>query len=173
MPQLLPDGIQDPASLDVLPTDEAIEYGQSWEFHFTGSGTECACSAVNSQYGPHLAIVGNRVKLTNGIDTLAQWIRFALVTERFRWPIYSPDFGTEFTEIIDNSIDAEESTTEIEATINEALLIDERIADITSIEFEEVEGAPEAYIVTVKVVSFAGETQETTFDIGLEHEEDF
>ncbi len=161
MPQLLVDELLDPALSEPV-FDETIEYGVTWQFHF---GTGCGCD--NSVYGPHLAVKNNRVQKIEGKPTLMQWINMTLATARYAYLIYDSDYGTEFTTIIATSLDEEEATTEIEQTIVDALLIDDRISEVTSVEIVSSEDNASALIVDVRLVTFAGEYLNIIFhDIG-------
>ncbi len=161
MAQLLPDNLPDPLIAEA-EFDEPVEYGAIWAFHF-GSG--CGCdSAV---YGSHVAIVNKRVQGIGDKDTLIQWLTMMLATERYAWLIFDSDYGTEFNQIIESSLDAEEATTEIEQTILDALSVDDRITEVTSIEIVESGDNRSALVVDVRLVTFAGDFVDLTFhDIG-------
>lgn len=151
MPQLLPDNLVDPALGEPVQSDP-IEYGTSWQFHL---GDNCPCPTV--EYGPHIAVRGNRAVRIEGINTLIQWIRMTLITDRYRWPIFDNQYGSEFNEIIENTDDAEEAKTEITRTIREALLIDDRIQAITDITILQDDENRNAVFVDVSLVTFAGD----------------
>ncbi len=163
MPQLLPDELLDPL-LGEPVFEESIEFGETWEFHF---GTGCGCD--NALFGPHLGVRNDTVKRLVGKDTLIQWINMTLATTRFAHLIYDADYGTEFTNIIATSLDDDEATTEIEQTILDALLVDDRILDVTSVEIVKSEDNASSLIVDIRLVTFAGEFLEILFhDIGRE-----
>ncbi len=163
MPQLLPDELLDPLVGEPV-FEEPVEFGETWEFHF---GTGCGCD--NALYGPHLGVVGDKVKRLVGKDTLMQWITMTLHTTRFAHLIYDEDYGTEFTDIIATSLDADEAKTEIEQTILDALLVDDRILDVTSVDVVESEDSASSVLVDIRLVTFAGEFLEILFhDIGRE-----
>ncbi len=163
MPQLLPDELLDPLLAEPV-FDETIEFGEAWEFHF---GTGCGCD--NALYGPHLGVRNDKVNRLVGKPALIQWINMTLATARFAHLIYDSDYGTEFSEIIANSLDADEATTEIEQTILDALLVDDRITNVTSVDVVESEDNASSLIVDVRVVTFEGEFLNILFhDIGRE-----
>jgi hypothetical protein len=168
MPQLLPDGLLDPALSDPIPS-ENISYGETWGFHL---GTSCACEVVvgpdaASSGGPHLAVSGSRALRLTGVETLVQWIRMALATDRYRYPIFNNQYGSEFTDIIASSLDADEAETEIVRTIREALLIDPRIQTITSVDIVEHEENAAALIADIRLVTFAGDVSHLRLDLSL------
>ena len=39
-------------------------------------------------------------KIVEGLDAIVQWVNIALRTERFKWAIYSDDFGEEHTKLL-------------------------------------------------------------------------
>jgi len=158
MPQLLPDNLPDPI-LGELEQDDPVEYGSTWEFHF---GTGCGCDS--QVYGPHLVVINNRAHLIGGKNTLKQWLAMTLATERFEWLIYDGDYGTEFNQIIASSPDADEAITDIEQTLLDALLVDDRIREVTSVDVEDQEG--DSVTVEVRLVTFAGDIVELFHDIG-------
>lgn len=60
-------------------------------------------------------------------EALKQFIRKALATARFRYLIYSEDFGSELEDLIGQDITIELLETEIPRLITEALIYDDRI----------------------------------------------
>lgn len=164
MPQLLPDGLNDPAIAEAV-VQEQVEYGESWRFHMEAV---CDCADPLMQI-PHLAINGNKVERTEGVDTLEQWITMALATERFRWEIYDNQYGTEFTELIAGSLPEDEAGTEVVRVIREAILFDPRIASVTSVTVTSGRDLdnPSAVVVEVRVVTYTGELRLLQLDLSL------
>lgn len=152
MAQLLPDGLLDPEDGQVVEGDQTISYGETWVLHL---GSKCSCS---KEY-PHLAVSSGRVQRVSGIDTLIQWVRFALLTERFRFPIYSDDYGAEFGALIQRSPTPEEVETEAPRIIREALSIDPRVLEVRLVKVEASEEDPASYFVDMEVISFTGDLE--------------
>jgi hypothetical protein len=71
------------------------------------------------------------------IDAIAQDIKFALSTERNKYPIMGSNFGVEFLDLIGK--DRQYVQAQIKKRINEALSIDDRIIAIGSFNFESKE----------------------------------
>ncbi len=164
MPQLLPDGLNDPA-LEEPVTADAVTYGSSWQFHLN---PECDCTDPLLDV-PHLAVRGNKVTRTEEADTLMQWITMTLQTDRFKWEVYDNQYGTEFAELIEGSLPEEEAETEIIRAVREAILIDPRVASVTSVDFTEGRslGNPAASVVEVRVVTYTGELKRLQLDLSL------
>lgn len=70
----------------------------------------------------------------DGLDALRQTIHLILMTERFRFPIYSWDYGVELTNLIGQ--DMPYVIAELPRRIRDALIQDNRIDDVTDFEFE-------------------------------------
>lgn len=73
----------------------------------------------------------------DGIDALKQTIYKILMTERYRYPIYSWNYGIELEELIGKPMSYVRP--ELERRIREALLVDDRIKAIDTFSFLEVE----------------------------------
>ena len=83
-------------------------------------------------YAPSLTfrIRGDRIEgMADGLDAVRQSIGLILTTERFRWPIFSPDYGVELEELIGERRQAYIGA-DIERRITEALLEDDRITGV-------------------------------------------
>lgn len=162
MPQLLPDGLGDP-SVEEPVSQAVVSYGESWEFHLN---PECDCTDPLQQI-PHLSVRGKQVQRVTEARTLEQWLRMALAVERFRWEIYDNQYGTEFTELIEGSLPEVEAESEVVNTIREAILVDPRVASVTSVGIVEGRdlGDPSAFVVEVRVVTFTGEQRLLRLDL--------
>lgn len=162
MAQLLPEGLRDPISAEpVEAVDESIQYGETWAFHF---GHRCACGKLY----PHLAVYGGRVQVIEGVDTLTQWIKFALTTERDRYPIYSGEFGVEFEALVARSPTPEEVETEAPRMIREALSVDDRIIEVREVRLEVSEEDSSSYFVDMEVVTFTADLESIEAQVRLE-----
>lgn len=162
MPQLFPEGMRDPEEGSVVVgVDRSITYGETWSMHL---GVECACG---KDY-PHLEVYGGRPIQVSGIEALVQWIRMALSVERLRFPIYSSDYGVEFGRLISRSPTAEEVETEAPRMIREALLVDERIAEVREVRLAVSEDDPSSYFVDMEVVTFTGDLRAIELAVQLE-----
>lgn len=161
MAQLLPEGMRDPAQGSVLEAeDQSIVYGSTWAMHL---GTNCSCG---KNY-PHLEVNGGRVSRVSGLDTLTQWVRMALSTERFRYLIYSDDHGVEFEALISRSPSSEEVETEAPRMIREAISVDRRVIEVREVRLE-VGDEPQNYFVDMEVVTFTGDLKAIESAVQLE-----
>lgn len=153
MPQLLADGLQDPA-IEVPVAQDVVEYGEAWEFHM---GLDCGCAGEPTY--PHLAVRSNKVQRVTEVETLQQWITMALATDRYRWEIYDSQYGTDFKELIAASVPEDEAESAVIRAIRDSLLVDPRIDSITSVNVVDGRslGNPSAFVVEVRVVTFTGE----------------
>ena len=77
----------------------------------------------------------NRISaMTDGKDAVLQAIDLALSTERWRFAIYSPDYGCEIHSLFGS--DAHPDSEQVKMMVEEALLQDDRITSIESWSFE-------------------------------------
>lgn len=72
---------------------------------------------------------------TDDLDAVAQAIYFILGTERYRYVIYSWDYGVELVDLIGKPMPYVMS--EVPRRIREALMTDDRITDVVDFEFEK------------------------------------
>jgi len=76
-----------------------------------------------------------RVVMADGVRAWVQWCVKAVLTERFAYPIYGPEYGTQLTEIVKQS-DRAMVEAMLEREITEALLIDPRTEMVRDFVFE-------------------------------------
>jgi hypothetical protein len=67
-------------------------------------------------------------KVVEGVEALRIWIEKTIRTARFRFPIYSFDYGCELEDIIGLDLPTPVLESEIRRAIREALIYDERIS---------------------------------------------
>lgn len=71
----------------------------------------------------------------SGIEAIRQFVYMTLRTERYAYPIYSHDIGTEIQELLtDTAATDEYKEMEIPRLLEEALIVDERIDHIEELE---------------------------------------
>lgn len=74
---------------------------------------------------------GNQFEgINDGEPAIRQFIRKAILTARFRFLIYSDDYGCELVELIGQDVPFELLETEIPRVITEALIYDDRVANV-------------------------------------------
>ena len=90
-------------------------------------------------YGKELAFdfeVGDFVyengapKVVEDVEALKVWIEKALRTARYRWPIYTFNYGNELEDIIGLDIPRAVLESEVQRVIREALIYDDRIEEV-------------------------------------------
>lgn len=101
---------------------------------------------------------GGNTSPAQSLQTIAQAVRFALETDRFKYPIMGSNFGTLFDDLI--GTDYEYIRSEIQRRIIDALMIDDRIVDVTDFRFTR--GDDSAMIVSCTVQTLLGDFQIST-----------
>lgn len=90
----------------------------------------------------------------DGLDAVRQSIELILTTERFLWPIFSPDYGAELEGLIGERRPAYVEA-DIERRITDALLEDDRITEVRDF---ALTFSGESARVSLAVVTTFGET---------------
>ena len=93
-------------------------------------------------------------KVISGLDAVTQAIEIILRTERYKWYIYSPDFGVELFDLLGKRQDYVE--TELERRLKEALMVDDRILDITDFNITKSQGNKVGYQASFNAVTKYG-----------------
>lgn len=75
--------------------------------------------------------------MDEGLEAMRQAVEILLNTERFRWQIYSSDFGVELEDLIGEEYDYVVS--DMPRRIEEALSVDSRILSVDDFVFEQKE----------------------------------
>lgn len=121
MPNLFPTENTDPVM--ELPEAQAsqVKFGQSWRFDF---------DAGEFVTGPTGKIVE-----TLGIDAWVEWCKKALRTARYRYPIYSRNYGAEFEDLIGRGLAKDATESEIKRMATEALMVDQRTNSVGDFTF--------------------------------------
>lgn len=73
-------------------------------------------------------------KIVTGVDALCVWAFLALKAKRYRWVIYSWQYGEEYTNLIGYSYDEDYLYSEVKRYIEDCLFINEHITGITDLE---------------------------------------
>ena len=66
----------------------------------------------------NMTLTGNIVE---GLDAIVQWANNALRTKRFKWAIFSSDFGEEYTDLIGHTFSQEYLENECNRLVSECL----------------------------------------------------
>lgn len=94
--------------------------------------------------------------IVDGKEAVRQFVRKAIATARFRFPIYSDQYGCELEDLIGQDVPLELLQTEIPRVIKEALIYDDRIRSVSDFVIERSGD--------VLSVSFSVETREGTIN---------
>ncbi|MEC0328672.1 DUF2634 domain-containing protein [Paenibacillus macerans] len=83
---------------------------------------------------------GDMGGIIDGTDAIKQFIVKAILTARFRFPIYDSDYGSELEGLIGSNVSSALLQTEIPRVITETLIYDDRITDVYDFEiFQEAD----------------------------------
>ncbi|MGM9552548.1 MAG: DUF2634 domain-containing protein [Clostridia bacterium] len=74
--------------------------------------------------------------MIEGVDALKQAICIALLTERYRYPIFPHSFGTDYNDALDGGY--MKAMGKIKNAIEDSLLCDDRILSISDFEFSRI-----------------------------------
>lgn len=100
-------------------------------------------------------------RIVTGVDALCIWAYLALKAQRYRWVIYSWQYGEEYTNLIGCSFDEDYLYSEVKRYIEECLFINEHI---TAIEDLTVFQVKEKLYVKFKLVTDVG-SKEVAIDV--------
>lgn len=100
-------------------------------------------------------------RIVTGVDALCIWAYLALKAQRYRWVIYSWQYGEEYTNLIGYSFDGDYLYSEVKRYIEECLFINEHI---TAIEDLTVSQVKEKLYVKFKLVTDVG-SKEVAIDV--------
>jgi len=77
-------------------------------------------------------------RIVEGVDALCVWAYLALKAKRYRWVIYSWQYGEEYTNLIGYSFDEDYLYSEVKRYIEECLFINEHITGIEDLTVNQV-----------------------------------
>lgn len=77
-------------------------------------------------------------KIVTGVDALCVWAYLALKAKRYRWVIYSWQYGEEYTNLIGYSYDEDYLYSEVKRYVEECLFVNEHITAIENLEVKQV-----------------------------------
>lgn len=101
----------------------------------------------------------NRIQGTcDGYTAVRQAVEIILNTERFKWQIYEPSSGTDYSGLIGQ--DAGYVAIELQRRIKEALMMDTRVLGISDFSYTAVDGVLSAEFVVNTVYGSMSESVE-------------
>jgi hypothetical protein len=125
-----------------IQTISQVEYGSEINFDFENEA---------------FVLKDGEPEILTGIDALNVWIQKAIETARYRWPIYSWNYGSEIEELMGKSLGNPLTQSEIKRFITETLIYDDRITEVKDFEFSQ-EGSE--VTVSFAVTTFADDSLE-------------
>ena len=73
-------------------------------------------------------------RIITGLDAIKQWARIVLSTDRYYYPQYSWNHGSDLSSLIGQNYDQAYIHSEVQRMIEDALLVDENITGISNLE---------------------------------------
>ncbi len=108
-------------ALTEIEADDGYDYGREWAYDFEKN-------QFVMKHGTPLIVTGK--------EALKIYIVKALKTVRYRYPIYSWDYGCEIEDILGKTFSKEVIESEIKRMIIDALIYDDRIEEVGGFEVE-------------------------------------
>lgn len=96
--------------------------------------------------------------MIDDVEALKQTIETILMTERYKWVIYSWGFGCELENLIGKNPAYVQS--ELKRRITEALLVDDRITNVSEFKFDEANTDKFSLTVNMTVETIYGNVEE-------------
>lgn len=139
MASIFPEGST--AAISYITTDGgSLSYGKSPIFDFTTG---------------EFKKIDGKVYMAEDVEVLKNWIEKTLRTERYRFPIYSFNYGVTLEELCSRNLPFELLSSELRNQITDALILDPRIKQVTGFKFSK---SGSSLDISFKVVAFNSET---------------
>ena len=100
-------------------------------------------------------------RIVEGVDALCVWAYLALKDKRYRWVIYSWQYGEEYTNLIGYSFDEDYLYSEVKRYIEECLFINEHITGIEDLTVNQVN---EMLYIRFRMITDVG-SKEVSMDV--------
>lgn len=100
-------------------------------------------------------------RIVEGVDALCVWAHLALKAKRYRWVIYSWQYGEEYTNLIGYSFDEDYLYSEVKRYIEECLFINEHITGIEDLTVNQVN---EMLYIRFRMITDVG-SKEVSMDV--------
>ena len=100
-------------------------------------------------------------RIVTGVDALCVWAYLALKAKRYRWVIYSWQYGEEYTNLIGYSFDEDYLYSEVKRYIEECLFINEHITGIEDLTVNQVN---EMLYISFRMITDVG-SKEVSMDV--------
>lgn len=100
-------------------------------------------------------------RIVTGVDALCVWAYLALKAKRYRWVIYSWQYGEEYTNLIGYSFDEDYLYSEVKRYIEECLFVNEHITGIEDLTVNQVN---EMLYIRFRMITDVG-SKEVSMDV--------
>lgn len=100
-------------------------------------------------------------RIVEGVDALCVWAYLALKAKRYRWVIYSWQYGEEYTNLIGYSFDEDYLYSEVKRYIEECLFINEHVTGIEDLTVNQVN---EMLYIRFRMITDVG-SKEVSMDV--------
>jgi hypothetical protein len=119
MPNLFP--LDEDTSTETAETASKVSFGKSWRFDF--------------ENGEFVLTPAGKVTETSDVEAWLEWCKKALITARYRYLVYSRNYGQEFDDLISRHLSRSANESEIKRIATEALMVDPRTASVNNFKF--------------------------------------
>jgi len=103
----------------------AVKFGKSWKFDF--------------DEGEFVVGPTNKIEAADEVEAYYEWCQKALLTIRYRYVIYSPDYGSELETLFQTALDRAAIESEIARMVTETLMVDPRTGTVGDFVFTWLE----------------------------------
>ena len=143
MPNLFPTStVSDVSDFSNTDTGIQVNFGKSFKFDF--------------EAGEFVTTPSGRFVVTTDVDAWIEWCRKALMTARYRFLVYSRNYGHEFERLIGQGLTRKAIESEIKRMTKECLMADPRTADVKNFTFDW--NNPVAVVFTCEIYNVLGES---------------
>lgn len=137
-----------PTSTPTAPAQTAsqtqVNFGSSFRFDFDA--------------GEFLLTPSGRFLKTDSIDAWVEWCRKALMTARYRFLVYSRDYGQEFESLLGKGLTRKAIESELKRMATECLMADPRTAEVKDFTFTWGEAGSDQVFFTCTATNVLGES---------------
>lgn len=122
MPNLFPTVSTEPSPEITDQSARDVKFGRSWKFDFDA--------------GEFVLTPTGKVVESEGTDSWLEWCKKAISTARYRYLVYSREYGQEFEDLIARHLTKTANESEIKRIVTEALMVNPRTASVSNFTFD-------------------------------------
>lgn len=149
MPNIFPTVQTEPIQMNDK-SEAQVEFGRSVKFDF--------------RTGEFIMTPTGKIAQSSDTEAWLEWCQKALNTERYRYLVYSRNYGQEYEDIIGRHLTRAGNESEIIRMTTECLLVDPRTANVQNFTFEWKD---DGVYFTCEVISVRGETGEINGEVRM------